>query len=322
MSKIILEYKMCEIKVSVICDAYNHGPFIRDALEGFVLQRTNFKYEVLIHDDASTDNTADIIREYEKKYPELIKPIYQTQNQYSKGVNITQIYNLPRLKGQYVALCEGDDYWTDPFKLQKQFDAMEAHPEIDICAHAASKIRASNGQILASIAPCDRKTVFSTEEVIAGGGGFVATNSLFYRRKLLENQPNFRKQCLLDYSLQIQGSLRGGMLYLSDNMSVYRVLVPGSWTVRMNNSKYTDGQRNKIKSMLDMVDQETQGKYHQTIKKAKLDVDFSSLELAGRYKELRSGELRALYNQKSLKWKIKLYLKEYFPWLLQLYRKK
>ena len=78
---------MHEIKVSVICNAYNHGPYIKDALDGFVSQQTNFKYEVLIHDDASTDNTADVIREYEKKYPELIKPIYQTENQYSKGIN-------------------------------------------------------------------------------------------------------------------------------------------------------------------------------------------------------------------------------------------
>lgn len=285
-------------------------------------QQTNFKYEVLIHDDASTDCTADIIREYEKKYPELIKPFYQTENKYSKGVNITETYQLPRLKGQYVAFCEGDDYWTDSLKLQKQFDAMEMHPEIDICAHAASKVRASNGQILEEIARGDKKTVFSLEEVIAGGGGFVATNSLFYRRELLERQPDFRKYCPLDYSLQIQGSLRGGMLYLPDNMAVYRALVPGSWTTRMNNSKYTDVQRNRIKMMLDMVDQETYGKYNKTIKKAKLDVDFSSLELAGRYKELRSGELRTLYKQKPMKWKIKAYLKEYFPWLLQLYRNK
>lgn len=109
--------------------------YIKDALEGFVSQKTNFNYEVLIHDDASTDNTADIIREYERKYLELIKPIYQKENQYSKGVNITSTFHLPRLKGRYVALCEGDDYWTDSGKLQRQFDAMEAHPELDICAH-------------------------------------------------------------------------------------------------------------------------------------------------------------------------------------------
>lgn len=312
---------MEDIKVSIICNAYNHGPYIRDALEGFVKQKTNFGYEVLIHDDASTDNTADVIREYEKKYPDIIRPIYQTENQYSRGVSITRTYHLPRMNGKYVALCEGDDYWTDSLKLQKQYDEMEKNLNIDICAHAVKKIRASNGQVLENVAPSDKKVVFNVDEVIAGGGGFVATNSLFYRRSLLENQPEFRIRCPLDYSLQIQGSLRGGMLYLPDSMAVYRALVPGSWSVRMNKSKYTDSQRNIIKMMLDMVDAETQGKYTKTIKNAKLDVDFSSLELAGRYKELRIGELRRLYDSKPLSWKMKTYLKEYFPWLLQLYRK-
>jgi len=218
------------VAVSIICNAYNHGPYIRDALEGFVKQRTNFEYEVLIHDDASTDNTADVIREYEKKYPYIIKPIYQTENQYSKGVNITQVYHLPRMNGKYVALCEGDDYWTDPLKLQKQYDAMESHPNVDICAHAVTKMRAANGRKAGAVSPSKVETIFTISEVIAGGGGFVATNSLFYRRKLLENQPEFRRRCPLDYSLQIQGAMRGGMLYLPDNMAVYRVLVPESWT--------------------------------------------------------------------------------------------
>ena len=312
---------MQEIKVSVICNAYNHGPYIRDALEGFVSQKTNFNYEVLIHDDASTDNTADIIREYEIKYPELIKPIYQTENQYSKGVNITSTFHLPRLKGKYVALCEGDDYWTDQEKLQKQYDAMEAHPELDICAHAVSKIQASNGRLICYIAPSDKETVLSTEEVIAGGGGFVATNSLFYRRELLEDQPEFRKYFQIDYSLQIHGALRGGMLYLPDNMAVYRFLVPGSWTKRLANREYADAQRCKINRMLDMVDDETNKEYTEIIHRAKLESDFVYYQNADEYKKLHTGELRKLYNEQPMPWKLRIYIKEHFPWLLKLYRK-
>ena len=86
------------------------------------MQKTDFPFEILIHDDASTDGTADIIREYEAKYPDIIKPIYQTENQYSKGIKVSQVYQFPRAKGKYIALCEGDDYWTDPYKLQKQVD--------------------------------------------------------------------------------------------------------------------------------------------------------------------------------------------------------
>jgi glycosyltransferase involved in cell wall biosynthesis len=96
------------------------------------MQKCNFPFEMLIHDDASTDGTADIIREYETKYPDIIKPIYQTENQYSKGIGVSRIYQFPRAKGKYIALCEGDDYWTDPYKLQKQVDFLEANPEYSL----------------------------------------------------------------------------------------------------------------------------------------------------------------------------------------------
>jgi len=97
------------------------------------MQETNFPIEILIHDDASTDGTADIIREYEQKYPEIIKPIYQTENQYSKGIKISQTFNWSRAKGKYIAICEGDDYWIDPYKLQKQVDFLENNPDYGLC---------------------------------------------------------------------------------------------------------------------------------------------------------------------------------------------
>lgn len=124
---------MNDIVVSISCITYNHEPYIRKCLDGFVMQKTNFIFEVLIHDDASTDGTATIIREYVDKYPNLIKPIFQTENQYSKGVPISQTYNWPRARGKYIALCEGDDYWTDPYKLQKQVDFLEANSDYSLC---------------------------------------------------------------------------------------------------------------------------------------------------------------------------------------------
>lgn len=113
------------ILVSVVCDVYNHEPYLRQCFDGFVMQRTNFKFEVLVHDDASTDKSAEIIIEYTNKYPDIFKPIIQKENQYSKGVGIWKTYQFPRVKGKYVALCEGDDYWTDPLKMQKQYDVLE-----------------------------------------------------------------------------------------------------------------------------------------------------------------------------------------------------
>lgn len=111
--------------VSVSCTTYNHAPYIRECLDGFLMQKCDFSFEILIHDDASTDNTSNIIREYHNKHPNIIKPIIQTENQWSKGIRPTWKYNIPRAKGKYIALCEGDDYWTDPLKLQKQVDFLE-----------------------------------------------------------------------------------------------------------------------------------------------------------------------------------------------------
>lgn len=113
--------------VSIRCAVYNHEPYIRQCLEGFVMQKTNFKFEAIVHDDASTDGTAAIVREYAKKYPDIIKPIYETENQYSKrDGSIGRIMDAAMASStKYIAICEGDDYWTDPLKLQKQVDILE-----------------------------------------------------------------------------------------------------------------------------------------------------------------------------------------------------
>lgn len=122
------------IMVSVSTIVYNHERFLRQCIEGVLSQQTNFAFEYLIHDDCSTDSSADIIREYAAKYPDIIKPIYESENQYSKGGPWgSAVWNYPRAKGKYIALCEGDDYWTDPLKLQKQVDFMESHPEYSVC---------------------------------------------------------------------------------------------------------------------------------------------------------------------------------------------
>ena len=124
--------------VVIKCLVYNHEPYLRDCLEGFVMQQTNFPYVAIVHDDASTDNSALIIREYAEKYPDIIKPIYETENQYSKqDGSLGRIMSaaIDATGAKYVAMCEGDDYWTDPLKLQKQVDFMEANPEYVLCCH-------------------------------------------------------------------------------------------------------------------------------------------------------------------------------------------
>lgn len=117
------------IVVSIRCLVYNHEPYLRQCLDGFVMQKTNFKFEAIVHDDASTDKSADIIREYANKYPDIIKPIYEKDNQYSKRDGSLKKILDAHSKGKYIAFCEGDDYWTDPLKLQKQVDFLENNSE-------------------------------------------------------------------------------------------------------------------------------------------------------------------------------------------------
>lgn len=117
------------LMVSIQCLVYNHESYLRQCLEGFVMQKTNFRFEAIVHDDASTDNSALIILEYAEKYPDIIKPIIETENQYSKHDGSLRRIMNENTYGKYVALCEGDDYWTDPFKLQKQVDFLEANPD-------------------------------------------------------------------------------------------------------------------------------------------------------------------------------------------------
>ncbi len=161
--------------VSICCITYNHEKYIRDAIEGFLNQKTNFPFEVLIHDDASTDGTANIIREYEAKYPQIIKPIYQTENQYSKGIDVS-IFNYSRAKGKYIALCEGDDYWTDPYKLQKQVDFLEKNPDFGL-VYTKCKL-------------------FNNNKVI---GGRLKKDELFYNNKIPALTCVFKTDLIWDY---------------------------------------------------------------------------------------------------------------------------
>lgn len=253
-----------DILVSVVCNTYNQSGYIRDALEGFLMQKTEFPFEVLVHDDASTDGTAQIIREYSQKYPELILPVLQTENQYSQGVSIFRTFQFPRARGKYIAFCEGDDYWTDPLKLQKQVEAMEAHPDVDICAHRT--MITQNEKKVAFSPKKSKDTLFSASEVIAGGGAFVSTASLLFRRSLAEHPYDFMSIMLCDYVWQMAGALRGGMLYLGDCMGVYRKQALGSWSERMKTDVSAHlAWENKLCVVLRALDEETNHRYTKSV---------------------------------------------------------
>lgn len=296
-----------DILVSILCVTYNHENYIADAIEGFLSQKTNFKYEILIHDDASTDKTVQIIREYELKYPDLIKPIYQKENQYSKGVDVNK-YNIDRAVGKYYALCEGDDYWTDPYKLQKQIDILEKHADYSLCVHAAIKINAATGEEIIKIKPSNENRIFATEDVIYGGGNFFATNSMVFRMDKKTVLPDFYNNCpVWDYPLTIFLSLVGKVYYIDEIMSVYRYAVPGSWTMReFSNIQNKIKHYNDISIMLDELNIYTNYKYDSIIQKTKLNRQFNLLILQRKIKEAKSDKYIEFYSKLSIGRKISL----------------
>ncbi len=224
---------MDDILISIICITYNQEKYIRNCLDGFIMQKTNFRFEVIIHDDASTDGTADIIREYEQKYPDIIRPIYQLENQWSQGVQFMKKYIYPKVKSRYVALCEGDDYWTDPYKLQKQVDFLEAHPEYSGCFHPV-KVHWENGKTQDSVYPTkemikDKK--FITKDDLLKMN-YIQTNSVVYRWLFdVKNMQELIPDGILpgDWYLHLLFAQYGNIAYLPDMMAVYRKHSGGIW---------------------------------------------------------------------------------------------
>lgn len=215
--------------VSISCITYNHAPYIRQCLDGFLMQKTSFPIEILIHDDASTDGTQDIIREYEVRYPEIIKPIYQKENQYSKGVKVSLKYNYPRAKGKYIALCEGDDYWTDPLKLQKQVDFLESHPDYVMCSH---QYRTYN-QEEKTFGSCHFGTSQPIEynlKTLIDGFWFFHPLTVVFRTAALELEEYQRYPVVMDAVLFYALLKKGKGYCFPDDMGVYRVQNKGVWS--------------------------------------------------------------------------------------------
>ena len=216
--------------VVAYCIAYNHERYIRKTLEGFVAQRTTFPFRVIVHDDASTDATKSIIEEYVRDYPDLFVPIYQTENQYSKGVSIYANYISPLLNEKYIACCEGDDYWCSDDKLQKQFDYMENHPECPLCVHN-SRIITEDGLLTDEWFnySLDERDYSIDEIIMARGGGLFHTSSFFVRGTVKRMDPAFIVPGIGDYNYAIFLASKGSVHYFPETMSCYRTGSVNSW---------------------------------------------------------------------------------------------
>lgn len=301
-------------KISIVCNTFNHEKYIAQALESFLMQEVNVPFEILVHDDASTDSTADIIREYESKYPDIVKPVYQTENQYSKGVSITPEIQLKRAQGEYIAFCEGDDYWTDKSKLQTQYDFMQRNEQYSICCHAYSMVD-KEGNTLEERFDLESDGVVPMKKLIGNQLEVPHYATMFARAECLQGiGKTFLGSRCSDMIIRLYCASQKDIYYLSKNMSAYRRFTENSWTVRvgLNKEKFLSHRKEKI-DFLNAYNEHTKKKYDDIIKQ---EIDFRSFEIAiyeGRYKDAKKS---TCFKQTSFKRKIGIYLGCVFPRLV------
>ena len=237
--------------VSICCITYNHKFYIEDALIGFLIQETDFPFEIIIHDDASDDGTIEILKKYANDYPNIIKPIFQNQNQFSKNKFslLQQVFNLSR--GDFIALCEGDDYWTSPEKLTKQVTIMKNYPNINISFHPCSKIINNN---IIKESRTYKDGIYSLKECLLTDFHFIETNTIVFKRSVLKiiDYKFLSSAPVVDVFLRIWASYQNGALCINDDMSVYRVSSVGSWT---NRHLSCFNKFNFVKAMLKACDE-------------------------------------------------------------------
>lgn len=216
------------LKVTIQCTVYNHESFLRQCMDGFVMQKTNFRFEAIVHDDASTDGSAAIIREYAEKYPEIIKPIFEKENLYSKRDGSLRRVMYANTHGKYVAICEGDDYWTDPYKLQKQVDFLESHPGYVMCSHRWREYMQTE-DAFSEIAEFPESGVEYDLNTLVHGKWFFQPLTVVYRRDALDLD-RFTYKYAIDVVLFYELLKQGKGYCLPDVMAVYRIHSGGVWS--------------------------------------------------------------------------------------------
>ena len=221
-----------EVKVSVLCITYNQVDYIKQCLDSLLNQTTNFEYEIIVHDDASTDGTKEIVEEYGKKYPKMIVPILEEENQYSKNKHFMFKRMLPYASGKYLAFCEGDDYWTDTTKLKRQFEYMEKNPDCALCFHNAENLYMDTG-VIEKVGTNNIFGKYQTKDNRYNSGNInmskfatqnaVPTASEFFKAKDVSNLPKcyYTAPCS-DLPLEMILSNIGYAYYMPRSMSVYR----------------------------------------------------------------------------------------------------
>jgi len=254
-----------DIAVSILCVTYNHKNFIAKALDGFLMQKTNFPYEIVVHDDASTDGTREILLQYQEKYPDKIRLILQEENQYSKGVEIFARFLLPEIRGKYAAICDGDDEWIYDGKLQEQYDFMENHPEVSMCQHNAIRRNFETDEESIEITGMEEGYV-EEREVFLSTKGHIPTASYFFRGKYVIDYPDFNLEAPVgDDPLRFHCAYNGQIYYMDKVWAVRNFMHEKTWNYNMKSKSFRTLHTRRYLRYLYEFNQYSEGRFEQMI---------------------------------------------------------
>ena len=313
-----------EILVSIICLTYNHEPYIRDAIDGFLKQETTFKFEIIIHDDASRDNTAEIIKDYYIRYPDILNPILQSENKLSKGHWIIHDLILRIAKGKYIALCEGDDYWIDKKKLQKQVECLETDNCCTFCfTNAFVDYNNGKGYTKQKVVPWtkyarkkfdkNRKVYYISDLVHLS---LIPTASFLFKKELYLSIPKLPHYCFRgDQYLALYFTSIGYAIFINEQTCVYRRNVVGSATYRWSQIGVDHNKIHPIDKkfllMYDEFDKMTRHKYHESLEILRIKHTIGSALLKHDWNYLKRKEVKNYIKYAGIKTKIKVFLTQY-----------
>jgi len=215
-------------KVTIISLTFNKLPYIEQCIRGVLEQNNEYPFEYIIAEDYSTDGTREIVKEYAEKYPNIIRVITAD---YNMGIVKNQFRSVHHARGEYIAFCDADDYWTDHQKVKKQIAAMEIYQECNLSFHPVYLKTVGDDNMTIYKNHSSENQIFTVEDIITGGGDFCITSSIMIKRRILEDVNEWSMTWPVnDYHTQITGALAGGALYLNSPMAVYRKNITGSWT--------------------------------------------------------------------------------------------
>lgn len=263
-------------KLSILMLAYNLQEYVAQALDGVLMQQVRFPYEIVVGEDCSSDRTRDIVRSYARRHPDKIRPIFRPHN---LGMNRNFVRTLEMCRGQYVALLDGDDYWTSPQKLQRQVDYLDKYPDCSICFHNMIVIYEDGSlkphpfhleEPIYRISKPMPATVSRLEDIVPGN--FLQTGSVVFRRGLFDSLPEwFTKMPTYDWPLHVLNTERGNIAYLDELWGVYRVHEGGLWSTQMSTYSRLDDVENMIDAYA-LIDEHLKFRYSVLLLKPRISL--------------------------------------------------